>query len=205
MRDADVRKAILQDLAEEYCGDSSTRIVEEMGIWSGSVRIDVAVINGTLHGYELKSARDTLDRLDAQAELYNQVFDHMTLVTAEKHYYKACRKIPKWWGISIAVPQKDGSVRLRTSRKGKCNKGTVPLQVARLLWRSELLDLLIRYGLEHGLRRGTVDAMALRLCECLAPDLLREEVRGILKTRPMWLGQVMSNQGQMAVNTNSNP
>src|SRR5690242_16512429 len=119
MRDADVRQAVLADLALEYQGDASTRIVQEMGIWSGSVRIDVAVINGKLHGYELKSARDTLERLDAQAELYNQVFDHVTLVTAERHYYMAIKKIPRWWGISIAVPQKDGTVKIRQSRPPK--------------------------------------------------------------------------------------
>jgi hypothetical protein len=60
MRDRDVRAALLRRLSSDYADDADTRIVEEMGVWSGSVRIDVAVINGELSGYELKSDRDTL-------------------------------------------------------------------------------------------------------------------------------------------------
>lgn len=73
MGDSEVRDAVLSKLDRQYFGDRHTRIVEEMGIWSGSVRIDIAVINGQLHGYELKSARDTLQRLPTQAELYSKV------------------------------------------------------------------------------------------------------------------------------------
>ena len=48
MRDRDVRAAVRQDLDARHGGDTETRIVEEMGIWSGTVRIDIAVINGEL-------------------------------------------------------------------------------------------------------------------------------------------------------------
>lgn len=187
MRDADVRHALLRDLGVQFEDDPETRIVQEMGIWSGSVRIDVAVINGRLHGYELKSAKDTLERLDDQAALYNQVFDEVTLVTADKHYYKAIKKIPRWWGISIAVPQKDGSVAIRVSRKAKPNKNVVPLQIARLLWRVELLEILARYGLDRGVRSGTAEAIAGRLAERLPLILLQQEVRSAIKARTGWL------------------
>jgi hypothetical protein len=69
MRDSDVRRAVKSWLAAEYAFDDDTRIVEEMGVWSGSVRIDIAIINGSLSGYELKSDRDTLDRLPHQLAL----------------------------------------------------------------------------------------------------------------------------------------
>jgi hypothetical protein len=49
MRDSDVRAAVRRKLREKYGHDPGTRIVEEMGFWSGSVRIDIAVINGELH------------------------------------------------------------------------------------------------------------------------------------------------------------
>lgn len=94
MRDFDVRGAVRTWLRALYADDS--RIVEEMGVWSGSVRIELAVINGELHGFELKSERDTLARLHDQAELYNQVFDRMTLVAANRHYNNAVSKIPNW-------------------------------------------------------------------------------------------------------------
>jgi hypothetical protein len=189
MRDADVRHALLRDLDAQFRGDPDTRIVQEMGIWAGSVRIDVAVINGRLHGYELKSAKDTLERLDDQAALYNQVFDNVTLVTADKHYYKALKKVPKWWGISIAVPRKDGTISIRVSRKPRANKAVVPLQVARLLWKTELLEILERHQLVRGVRSGTSEAMASRLAERLQPSILREEVRRAIKARVGWLSK----------------
>lgn len=46
MRDLDVRTALRRELAQQHSGDDRTLIVEEMGIWSGSVRVDVAVVNG---------------------------------------------------------------------------------------------------------------------------------------------------------------
>jgi hypothetical protein len=199
MRDADVRAALLTSLAEFYGVSDDTRIVQEMGIWSGSVRIDVAVINGQLHGYELKSARDTLERLDAQADLYNQVFDKVTLVTAEKHFYKAEKKIPKWWGIAIAVPKKGGGVDLRHNRQPRQNRQIVPIQVARLLWRTELLDVLERHELSRGIRSGTVDAMAARVADRLSLHVLQTEVREILKRRPAWSRQSVNDQRDMAI------
>jgi len=66
MRDSDVRRAVKASLGAEYAHDADTRMVEEMGVWSGSVRIDIAIINGALTGYELKSDRDTLERLPRQ-------------------------------------------------------------------------------------------------------------------------------------------
>lgn len=193
MRDADVRAALLRDLAREFEGDMSTRIVQEMGIWSGSVRVDVAVINGALHGYELKSARDTLERLEGQAELYSQVFDQVTLVVADKHYYKAAKRIPKWWGISVAVPQQDGVVAIRGSRAPKQNKKVVPIQLARLLWRQELLEILSRHEIDRGVRSATVEVMASRAAERLSLSVLKDEVRQALKIRSGWLGQPVSN------------
>ena len=41
--------------------------VEELGVCRGRVRVDVAVVNGTLHGYEIKSDRDSLRLDDALA------------------------------------------------------------------------------------------------------------------------------------------
>src|SRR6266851_6542601 len=102
MRDQDVRQALRDKLQDQYAYDPDTRIVEEMGVWSGSVRIDVAVINGELTGYELKSDRDTLERLPVQADLYSRVFDRLTLVVARRHAQKARDCIPKWWGIVVA-------------------------------------------------------------------------------------------------------
>lgn len=194
MNDSDVRTALRRALDARFADDADTRIVEEMGIWSGSVRIDVAVINGELHGYELKSARDTLERLAGQVEIYNQVFDRVTLVTAERHLCNASAKIPSWWGVTLAYPGDHGMIALREITVAQRNVGIVPLRVARLLWRDELLSILERYGIDRGVRSRTVDVMASRLIESLPLPELAEEVRETLKVRAGWLGKPISRQ-----------
>jgi hypothetical protein len=185
MRDIDVRRAVRFWLDSLHAGDEDTRIVEEMGIWAGSVRIDVAVINGEFHGFELKSAKDTLERLPSQAALYSEVFDRVTLVVAEKHVAKARRLIPSWWGISTARDMQ-GEVRLHQSRLAKQNPRPQPIQIARLLWRPEALALLTRRGMDQGVRSKPADALAQKLAICLPIDDLRAEVRLALKSRNNW-------------------
>jgi hypothetical protein len=193
MRDADVRTALRRELEEHFRDDPDTRIVEEMGIWSGSARIDIAVINGELHGYELKSERDTFERLPRQIDLYNRVFDKAIPVTGKRHLRKAKDCVPGWWGIIVASWKND-EVVLSFARKARRNRHIDPYLLARLLWRAEALALLERIGIDHGVRSRSVDKMAARLAERLPIEDLAREVRAVLKAREGWLGQSIGNQ-----------
>ncbi|WP_197480754.1 sce7726 family protein [Rhodococcus sp. EPR-157] len=64
--------------------------------------MDVAVVNGALSGFELKSARDTLRRLPKQIEIYSRVLDHAVLVVADNHLDSAMSLVPDWWGVVSA-------------------------------------------------------------------------------------------------------
>src|SRR5262249_9341390 len=64
MRDGEIRAALHARLIVEHQGEPDTRFLDELSL-CGLVRVDVAVINGTLAGYELKSDLDTLRRLPA--------------------------------------------------------------------------------------------------------------------------------------------
>ena len=193
MRDLDVRFAVRRMLDERHRGDDKTRLVEEMGIWSGTVRVDVAVINGELQGFELKSHRDTLKRLPDQARLYSEVFDRVTLVVAESHADAAREHIPEWWGIVVAYPQGLGHVGLQEIRPCQLNPGINPLQLARLLWRAEALDALKKHGADRGVRSRSAEVIADRLARTLSLDELRREVRNALKRREGWLGKPASD------------
>lgn len=204
MRDLDVRTAVRRMLADAHVGDDDTRIVEEMGIWSGSVRIDVAVINGRLTGYELKSDRDTLDRLPAQAELYSRVFDEVCLVVGSRHVGKARRMIPRWWGVTVAKSVK-GEVRLEPVRDCKPNPAPDPLLVARLLWRVEALAALEALNLAQGWRSKPAPELHQRLATSLTFPELSSVVRAALKARPDWLGKPVSDKRQVAIDANFDP
>lgn len=205
MRDSDVRAAVKGWLEVEHARDPHTRIVEEMGIWSGSVRIDIAVINGELHGFELKSERDTLIRLSNQETLYSQVFDRMTLVTAQRHLEKAVDQIPDWWGVTTVSMKSDETSQLSNVRPAKLNLSVEPIQLARLLWKSEALEILERRDLSKGFKSKTVEIIAARLAEVLSLKDLSFEVRAALKSRSGWLGQSIGNERYMSTGSDRSP
>lgn len=205
MRDVDVRVAILNWLGSRHAGEIDTRIVEEMGIWSGSVRVDVAVINGEMQGFEIKSARDNLNRLPFQAEIYSQVFDRVTLVTAQNHAVKAEIIIPTWWGISHAVVTRESSVKIVPKRKAKLNPSIQPIQLARLLWRDEAIIVLDRHGLAKGYRSKSSDVLVDRLATELPIGVLKTEVRSVLKTRIGWLRNHMPGDCDMPIDAYCDP
>lgn len=191
-------------LASQYAGDDDTRIVEEMGVWSGSVRIDIAVINGMLSGYELKSESDTLDRLPSQIGLYSKVFDQVVLVVGEKHAPRALQAIPDWWGAMVAS-QMAGSVALASVRVAMQNPAPDRRILARLLWKEEALKVLESRGLARGYRRKPVPVIHDRLAGVLTYHELSFEVRTALKVRLQWLGQPVADQREMAVHANLDP
>ncbi len=63
MRDRDVRQALRRKVLRDHIGDSSTLVLDELGLRHGTCRVDIAVVNSLLHGYEIKSDADNLARL----------------------------------------------------------------------------------------------------------------------------------------------
>src|SRR5215210_2069931 len=185
MRDVDVRAALYRGELARYASDPDTRIVPELGIHRGDFRIDIAVVNGTLHGYELKSARDTLQRLPAQAAAYSTVFDFVTLVAAERHLWKAAAIVPEWWGLSAVVPGSKGET-VREERPCLENPRIDPYLLAQLLWAAEATELLERYGGARGFRGRPTVYLWSEIARRLSLDELRTEVRTVLKTRGDW-------------------
>src|SRR5687768_7337045 len=53
MRDRDIRVALWCRLEAEHSDDPDTLMLDELSLWHGSTRIDLAVINGEIQGYEV--------------------------------------------------------------------------------------------------------------------------------------------------------
>ncbi len=60
MREIDIRLALRAKLEKLHPGESDTLLGQELGLCQGFARVDLAVVNGTVHGYEIKSEQDTL-------------------------------------------------------------------------------------------------------------------------------------------------
>jgi hypothetical protein len=142
MLDKDVRQAVKTKILKDHMNDPSTLVIDELGLDYGRNRIDIAVINGEMHGYELKSDSDTLKRLPQQSKCYSLVMDKMTLVVGERHAEEALLIIPEWWGVKIATMGKFGAIHLETERRNKKNRNIDPIELLKLIWKDEVLELL---------------------------------------------------------------
>lgn len=186
-RDIDIRSSLHTKLQAEHCYDiANTLILNELSLCQGDARIDVAVINGAMSGYEIKSESDTLERLPSQSETYNKVFDTMTILTASKYIESIIKVVPEWWGVTKAEMQEDEQVHFSPIRVSMQNPSIDSLAIAQLLWREEAIGILK----EKGLQKGLLSKPRKFLWEALATNLtlndLKFEVRRALKARKDW-------------------
>ena len=181
-----IRTALKTYLKNLHARDCKVRIVEEFGVENGASRVDVAVVNGILHGYEIKSDRDTLSRLPEQMDAYNSVFDRVTLIVGKQHIYEAINLVPDWWGILIAKVGPDSSVIFNCIREAKENLGQSNLSIAKLLWRGEALRILEDAGEAVGLRSKPRQLIYERLSTIFDQRTLEAKVRDVLFVREDW-------------------
>ncbi|STC98795.1 sce7726 family protein [Cronobacter universalis] len=186
MRDIDVRRAVHSKILKEHHKDPDTLIIDEFTINLGAGRADIAVINGLMHGYELKSKSDNLLRLPAQIEHYSSVMDKVTLVVSECHAESALNIIPIWWGVKIANQGLRNGIHLQTVRADKRNPNIDKLSLSMLLWKDELLSILKGLGQDRGLKSKPRKYLWALLADTLPTDELRAFVRATLKARKDW-------------------
>lgn len=184
MKDPEIREVLKKTTLTKYLSDPDSKVVEELNLPIGKARIDMAVINGHFHGYEIKGASDTLRRLPNQIEAYTNVFDYLTIVTEEKYQKKTQEIAPEWVGISICT-KVNGNHTIECVKKGQKNNSKKSFYIAKLLWHDELVHLLSETDISFKKKyRNWV------LCELLAEnidvDVLSQWVRSMLKARKDW-------------------
>lgn len=186
--DADIRRILFNSFLEEkdYIEEPDTVIINELDVCAGISRADIVVVNGKIHGYEIKSKQDNLERLPGQIESYNCVFDTMTIVTYKSHLEKVRAIVPKWWGI-ICIYEKNEEVMLKNIRKPKENSNINIQDVAMLLWKDEMIDLLLNHsGVTRGYKNKTRFDLSYIIQQNVDCDIVQEYVRNVLKNRKDW-------------------
>ena len=186
MNDYQIRTALKQKLLPSYLKDTESIILDELGLRHGSARVDLVVVNSILHGFELKSNRDTLARLPNQARIYNSVLDRVTLVVGNRHANKALQIVPEWWGVILADKREHGGIYFSKVREPCNNPSPDILAIAMLLWREEALTLLEEFGEAKGLRYKPRKAIYARITEVADLKQLRARVCQQLKNRTNW-------------------
>jgi hypothetical protein len=182
LADIDIRPALRAEVLSSVAKNDDVAVFEELGICRGRVRVDLAVVNGTLDGYEIKSDRDSLRRLGAQIDFYSRVLDRATLVVGERHLTDAVAVLPSWWGI-LRVEPTPGRPRFGVVREGRVNPERNPRALAELLWLDDALALLERCGAARGVKGKPRRLVWDRVCERCEVEEIGEAVRTSLKAR----------------------
>jgi hypothetical protein len=185
LRDSEIRLALRQKLSRIHADEPDTAIINELSLVQGEARVDVAVVNGSFSGYEIKSDRDTLIRLPHQLAVYERCFNTLTIVVGSSHVAACTTEVPSWWGIWEAIRLQDAPVTLEERREPINNEQICPGQVVQLLWRDEALAALRDWGILVPSRTARRQLWET-LTASLSPDDLLKTVRDRIRLRGDW-------------------
>jgi hypothetical protein len=184
--DSDIRSALHSKWFRHQKLRPGTLVIDELGLAHARSRVDVAVINGYIHGYEIKSAQDSLDRLGGQLDIYRQALQKVTIVAAKRHLSKVIVSVPDWCGVIEVVQGARGGIQLEPIRSARMNPEIDPVMLAHLLWRPEVLRLLSQVGYAPKQLRGPRKQLYEMLCEAMTPREIAAAIRVFMAHRQAW-------------------
>lgn len=139
LTEKEIRNAVVRRLLGTSRADEL--LIEELGV--GSARVDLALANDRLLGFEIKSDFDTLDRLARQMHAYHCVFDTLTIVTTETYLSQVEALLPAWWGIWVAESKENATVEVSERRAATTHDRRDPNSLAAMLWRDEAYAFVV--------------------------------------------------------------
>lgn len=92
-----IREKLIKKLTKEH--PKNTEFLAELPVDNFSRRIDLVMANGQLSGFEIKSERDSLIRLEGQLETYLKYFENITVVCATKHLENVIKMVDSKVGV----------------------------------------------------------------------------------------------------------
>ena len=186
MNDVDIRQNFHKKILRRQHAQKDTLVIDELGLNHGKCRADIAVINGHLAAYEIKSNNDSLRRLEEQVKSYNAVFDRISIVVGDRYINSIQNYIPEWWGVIVSLRGPRGAVNFDIIREARTNKNIDPISIAQLLWRNEAEEILQHKNLPPQILRQPRAVLYEYLVDTLNICELRKFVREYFKKRKNW-------------------
>jgi hypothetical protein len=166
----------------------SQNIVHEVGVVRGGVsRIDVLDFTTEVHGYEIKTAVDSVSRLPLQVKWYGKVMNKITLVAATKHLKKALTIIPDYWGLKEIV-EVDGNFAIIDLRPALSNPDLDKHYYVSMLWAPELKEIMRKRGMLKALASKAHWNMANRMALLMQIEDLTPIIIETFKNRNNLIG-----------------
>jgi len=182
----DIRERLRDWVSTNLSNSSDDVLIDELGFVnhkSGktidtSFRADLALANGRLVGFEIKSGADNLKRWPAQCEAYFNVFDEVWLCTHGRHLEKALSMTPKKTGV-LLVDDLGGVAMLRAAQR---NNALSAYDLTGLLWRDELDELCRRNDIPTRSKETKAEIRA-KVSKEITIEAIRAYVLARLKAR----------------------
>lgn len=119
-------KQIRQALLKEFSKNTELEIYQEFVLPSSKARADIVTVGEIFTGYEIKSDKDSLQRLSTQIPEYDIYLEKNYIVVGEKYSSKIKEYILKYWGIIVVSESKkrgaaNNQLKIKTIRKAKKN------------------------------------------------------------------------------------
>jgi hypothetical protein len=135
---------------------------------TGSSKADIAILNGTMTVYEIKSERDSLSRLEQQLANYRKVFAAVFVIAGENHVEAVLRAAPS----DIGVMSLSRRYQIKTLREAENSPSRIcPLAAFDAMRTKEAAEILRYLGLEVPEVPNTRMRIELRRqFETLSPD-----------------------------------
>ena len=163
-----------------------TLFIDELGLAHARSRIDIAVINGCIHGYEIKSDKDNLTRFGTQIDTYRQTLQKLTFVAAPKHVAGIMSRAPQWCGVIAAEQGPRGGIKFMVERNAATNPEVDPVMMAHLLWRDEVIELLDQAGYAAKDLRRPKKQLYQMLCEAMTVSEITASILAFMTQRSKW-------------------
>lgn len=190
----DIRERLRTWVSAHLSNSPEDVLIDELGFVNqqigktidASFRADLALANGRLVGFEIKSGADTLKRWPSQCQAYFNVFDEVWLCTHGRHLEKALAITPKEAGV-ILVDDLGGVAMLRSAKR---NGSLSSYDLSGLLWREELDELCSMNGLRT-LSKETKAQVRAKVSDGIPLEAIRNYVISRLKYRKRNLDEII--------------
>ncbi|MHB1729885.1 MAG: sce7726 family protein [Leptospirillum sp.] len=187
MTEREVRRVLISRLAstEGYAGAT---FICEMFLDNFSRRADLVVVGDKLSVFEIKSDRDTLDRLEGQVNSYVRFFEQVTIVCAKKHLSGVLNVVPET--VSIWSINENGNIAI--VRRSKTQFLRSQVNWLSFLPVDELKSLLRQEG------GGSIGNRSdlLNLAKHIPLDIAREYVLNYLKRRDIRIQSLIKKRAE---------
>ena len=151
-----------------------------------NARADIAAFNGNIHLLEIKSSKDSLQRLSSQVNYFLAYSEKCSLVIHSKHYPRVVKNLPK--SVGLWVIEKDKIIVDRLPQK----RSIEAIFLTEFWWASELKILLGK--VLPGASKFPVTALRKALIELLPYETLCNWTKENLKLK-------FKNRSQKLVNS----